>query len=75
MTANTDLRHTVAGDDVETALKDLFGQEPGLRSHLLDETGGIRPHVSVFVDGRQAELGTPVEEGAEIYVLQAVSGG
>jgi hypothetical protein len=75
MTANTDLRHTVAGDNVEMVLNDLFGQEPGLRFHLLDETGGIRPHVSVFVDGRQANLATSVADGAEVYVLQAVSGG
>ncbi|MCI0425533.1 MAG: MoaD/ThiS family protein [Actinobacteria bacterium] len=75
MTANTDLRHVVNGDTVETALESLFGRQPGLRSHLLDETGEIRPHVSVFVDGRQAALVTPVTDGSEIYVLQAVSGG
>jgi sulfur-carrier protein len=75
MTASTDLRHVVSGETVEKALESLFGREPGLRNHLLDENGVIRPHVSVFVDGRQAELVTPVSDGAEIYVLQAVSGG
>jgi molybdopterin converting factor small subunit len=75
MTANTDLRHLVVGDTVETVLESLFGQHPGLRNHLLEDTGGIRPHVSVFVDGRQADLTTPVAEGAEVFVLQAVSGG
>jgi molybdopterin converting factor small subunit len=75
MTANIDLRHLVAGDTVASVLESLFDQHPGLRNHLLDDNGGIRPHVSVFVDGRQANLTTPVADGAEVYVLQAVSGG
>ncbi len=73
--ANADRLQTVEGDNVETVLSDLFAKVPGLRSHLLDEQGRIRAHVSVFVDQEQADLATPVGEGARIQVLQAVSGG
>lgn len=67
--------HEVSGADVATALSDLFRQEPGLRTHVIDERGALRPHVSVFVDGRQARLDTEIGEQAEIWILQAVSGG
>lgn len=69
------LSHGVVGTTVQEALDHLFQSEPGLRGHLLDERGAIRPHVSIFVDGDQANLETPVGETAEIRVLHAVSGG
>lgn len=65
----------VEGSTVGDALESLFGQRPGLKNHILDETGAIRPHVSVFVDGVQAGLENGVGENGEIRVLQAVSGG
>lgn len=74
-TANTDSSHEVAGRTVAEALESLFGAVPGLRNHIVDETGSVRPHVSVFVDGVQADLDTQVAEGSEIRVLHAVSGG
>jgi hypothetical protein len=72
---NTALRHYVEGATVEEALDCLFRAAPGLENHIVDETGGIRPHVSVFVDGNQAGLSTPVGRDADIRVLHAVSGG
>ncbi|MFP4553071.1 MAG: MoaD/ThiS family protein [Actinomycetota bacterium] len=74
-TVQSDLTHDVVGATVEEALTDLFAKVPGLRHHIRDETGAIRPHVSVFVDGLQADNGTPLREGSEIRVLHAVSGG
>jgi len=74
-TVNVDQAHTVEGDDVGSVLADLFDTAPGLRNHIVDETGSIRPHVSVFVDGYQADLSTPVGDGSEVRVLHAVSGG
>lgn len=69
------LRHEVTGADVGQVLHGLFDMEPGLRNHLIDEDGEIRTHVLVFVDGERAGLSTPVPDGAEVQVLQAVSGG
>lgn len=74
-TANTGSTHQVEGSNVQDALVNLFGNLPGLRHHILDETGSVRPHVSVFVDGYQADLDTMVGDGSEIRVLHAVSGG
>jgi molybdopterin converting factor small subunit len=69
----------VEADSVGAALEALFARLPQLRVHVFDETGGLRPHVSVFHDGRAARsregLAAPLEEGAVITVLQAVSGG
>ena len=74
-TANTDLRHQVAGITVAEALSSLFDKKPGLRNHILDDGGEVRPHVSVFVDGVQSDLATPVADNSEIRILHAVSGG
>ena len=73
--ANTTVRHQVDGATVGAALADLFAQQPGLRNHVLDESGSIRPHVSVFVDGAHADLSARVDAGSEIRILHAVSGG
>ena len=72
---NTDSTHRVEGETLHAALLDLFDREPGLRNHLFDERGDIRPHVSIFVDRERADLAAPIPEGAKILVLQAVSGG
>lgn len=69
------LTHQVEGHTVAETLGELLKAEPGLRGHLLDEGGALRPHVSVFVDGARAELESPVGDGASIRILHAVSGG
>lgn len=74
-TANCDPSHAVEGATVRAALDDLFSGVPVLHHHVLDETGSIRPHVSVFVDGHQADLETSVADGSDIRILHAVSGG
>ena len=65
----------VDGETVADALDSLFRGSPGLRGHVVAEDGRIRTHVSVFVDGVQADLDTELGDGSEIRILQAVSGG
>ena len=65
----------VAGSTVADVLEGLFANLPGLRGHIVDETGAIRPHVAVFVNGDRAALDTDVPDNADVYVLHAVSGG
>lgn len=74
-TVNTEPLHDVEGSTVAEALDDLFARLPGLRGHIVEETGAVRPHVSVFVDGDQADMSTQVREGSELRILHAVSGG
>ena len=64
---------------VSEALSLLWTQCPAVRDRVLTELGEVRPHVNIFVDGeaiREADgLETPVRDGAEIFILPAVSGG
>jgi molybdopterin synthase sulfur carrier subunit len=59
----------------------LHGRAPGVVERALDERGGIRQHVNVFVDGESIRTGarlgldTPVAAGTEVWILPAVSGG
>jgi molybdopterin converting factor small subunit len=52
---------------------------PQLRQHVLLPSGELRPHVLCLVNGRslpRAGFGaTPLEDGDEILVHQAISGG
>lgn len=68
-------RRRADGETLAAVLDNLFVDEPGLKNHLLDESGRIRPHVLIFVDAARADLETPVLPGSEVQVIQAVSGG
>jgi molybdopterin converting factor small subunit len=65
--------------DVRGALAALFAAHPGLRDRITNETGDVRVHVNVFVDGEEIKftggLSTPLRERAELHVMPAVSGG
>ena len=64
---------------VQEALEKVFAATPRLRGYVVDERGGLRKHMTVFVDGEQvkdrARLSDPVGADAEVYVMQALSGG
>jgi molybdopterin converting factor small subunit len=68
-------RHDLAGDTVEAVILALDVQAPGMRDRLVEEGPRLRPHINVFVDGRPADLKTPVAERATVHVIPAVSGG
>jgi molybdopterin converting factor small subunit len=69
----------VEGATVREALEAAFAGNQRARSYVLDDQAGLRKHMAVFVDGAQvrdrAGLTDPVSDGAEIYVMQALSGG
>jgi molybdopterin synthase sulfur carrier subunit len=48
---------------------------PGVRDCLCDTSPAIRRHINVFVDGKRARLDTPLADGADVYILTAISGG
>ncbi|HJV48266.1 MAG TPA: MoaD/ThiS family protein [Geothrix sp.] len=70
---------TVPGASVREALEAAFQLRPRLRGYVVDEHGALRFHMAVFVDGVPIEdrrtLGDPVSDAAQIYVMQALSGG
>ncbi|MCA9601264.1 MAG: MoaD/ThiS family protein [Polyangiales bacterium] len=76
------LEHSVDGPDGSTvrgALDAVFARHPVLRGYVVDEQGALRKHVAVFVDAEpihdRRSLSDAVAGGAEIYVMQALSGG
>jgi sulfur-carrier protein len=70
---------SVPGRTLGEALDAYFARHPRVRSYVLDDQGALRRHVVVFVGGEQARdrerLSDAVADGAEIVVMQALSGG
>jgi molybdopterin converting factor small subunit len=64
---------------VSDALKLLWTRCPAVRDRVVTEQDEVRPHINIFVDGESirgaAGLGTPVRDGAEIFIFPALSGG
>jgi hypothetical protein len=69
----------VAGGTVRVALDAYFARHPQVRGYVLDEHGALRPHVVVFVGSDRASdrtaLSDVVPDGAEVWIMQALSGG
>ena len=61
------------------ALEALFTSHPRLQPEILDESRNIRPHVSVFVNGRdvrhQQGLDTLLHAGETLALFPPVAGG
>jgi len=69
----------VAASTVREALAQAFATQPALRDYIVDEQGALRKHVAIFIDDEQLRdrdnLDQSVMADAEIYVVQALSGG
>lgn len=70
---------SVAGGTVAEVLAAVFSENPKLRSYVLDDLGGVRKHIAIYVNNEtiadRNKLSDPVSETDEIYVMQALSGG
>ena len=70
---------SVKGATVREALNKVFETQPQLRGYVLDDQDRLRKHVVVFIDGDMVQdrdgLSDPVSEDAELFVMQALSGG
>lgn len=69
----------VAGATVGEVLSSLEAAHPGFAERLLDDEGGLRRFVNVFVaddDVRFLEgMSTPVPDGETVAIIPAVAGG
>ena len=70
----------LTGAGTVCALLDVLAAEhPVFDRRVRDETGALRRHVNVYVDGEEVRrlsgLDTPVPAGAEVMVIQSVAGG
>jgi hypothetical protein len=67
----------VRAGTVREALEQVFARNPRLRSYVLDDQGGVRRHVVIFVGGEPIRDRAAQSDAAtgEIAVMQALSGG
>lgn len=66
----------VEAGTVGAALDAAFALNPAARSYILDEHGALRKHIALFVDGELVrDLSGRLRPGAELHVMQALSGG
>jgi molybdopterin synthase sulfur carrier subunit len=69
----------VPGQTVREILEQVFTHQPLMRSYILDDQGGVRKHMVIFVDGVQIrdprDLSDCVSASGTVYVMQALSGG
>ena len=69
----------VAGTTVRAALDAVFGDNPQLRSYIVDDQGRLRKHVLVFVNGEMIRdregMSDALDSSGELLVMQALSGG
>ena len=69
----------VDGATVGEVLDALLEQYDGLRDRMMDDGGGLRRFVNVYVGGEDIRfldgLDTPVPDGGELTILPAVAGG
>jgi len=70
---------TVNGNDVGSALEELFTTHPRLRQQLMGADGKLRSFVNVYVNDDDARdkqgLATPVKEGDTLLIVPAIAGG
>ena len=64
---------------VRDALAEVAKRSPGVTDRVMEETGAVRQHVNVFVDGENIRflsgLDTPLQADSSIMILSAISGG
>jgi molybdopterin converting factor small subunit/uncharacterized damage-inducible protein DinB len=67
------------GGTLAGLLDALAREHPPLERRIRDETGALRRHVNVYVDGADVRslegLATPVGPGATVHVLPSIAGG
>jgi MoaD family protein len=65
----------VEGGTVGEVITALTQAHPKLTGWVVDETGKLRQHVKVFVNGDSVGLEAPIKPGDKVQVLPSISGG
>ena len=67
------------GATVREVMDAVFASNETARGYVLDDAGALRRHMIIFVNGRaivdRISLSDPVPDEAEVYIMQALSGG
>ena len=65
-----------SGGSLRVILEDLDSRHKGLLFRIVDEQGGIRPHIKIYVNETPTrDLETPVASKDEVHIVAALSGG
>jgi molybdopterin converting factor small subunit len=79
LAGRSEVRVDGSAGTVANALALLWAECPAIRDRVITERGDVRPHVNIFVDGENVRfaggMDAPVRDGAEVFLLPAVSGG
>jgi molybdopterin synthase sulfur carrier subunit len=69
----------VGGGTVAEVLQTYFQRFPTLRGYVLEDSGALRKHMTIFVDGLTIQdrknLSDPVPSNGEVFIMQTLSGG
>jgi molybdopterin converting factor small subunit len=67
--------HELSGGSVMELLRELEREHPGLDGWIVDESGAIRRHINVFVNGERVGADDAVGPDDTVDILPAISGG
>jgi molybdopterin synthase sulfur carrier subunit len=69
----------VKAGTVGGAIAELQGRYPGIKDRLIDEAGGVRRFVNVYVNEEDIRFlqnqETAIKDGDEISIIPAIAGG
>jgi molybdopterin converting factor small subunit len=69
----------ISAANIAELVKGLDQPYPGLKDYLIDEQGRLRQHVNIFIGERlikdKQQLSDTINEGDEVFIMQALSGG
>jgi molybdopterin synthase sulfur carrier subunit len=67
------------GGTVQAVLEAVFGENPKLRSYILDDQDRLRQHVHIYINNERVadtiKLSDKIGAEDELFVFQALSGG
>ena len=69
----------VNGNNVRKVLEDLFDAHPDIKNHLVEDDGGLRNFVNIFIDGedirQKGGLEAEVSDGSDVRIIPSIAGG
>lgn len=70
---------TVSGAKISDALADLIMQYPGIKPHLFNDGGSLRPFVNLFVGEHNIKdlqgVDTPINDNDRVMLIPSIAGG
>jgi len=69
----------VNSSTVGEVLSELFQAYPEIKNHLVEENGGLRNFVNIFIDGedirQKGGMDAEVKDGADVRIIPSIAGG